>query len=255
MLTSNELKYYSSLKHKKFIKREGKFLIEGKHLASECLNSSFIMEVLFLDDKLPTDRELIAIAKQKNVRVEKIKPAQMKKLSETSAPPGIAGVVHVKKENTIDYGNVNLVLALDTINDPGNLGTMLRTAYWFGVDRVFISADSCDVYNSKVIRASQGAVFNVNFSESENLLNELKFFRTQGFTIYALTTHTKKKLNDTAISKRAVFLAGNEAAGLGERFLRAGFENVKIAGYSNCESLNVGVSVGIALEKYRSRSV
>ena len=252
MLTANELKYYSSLKHKKFREKEGKFLIEGKHLIEECLNSFFNLEVIIVDEKQYGDKEIFAKAKENNVRIEKVKHAQINKLSETNSPPGIIGVVEVRKEKTIDFSDVKLVLALDTINDPGNLGTIIRTAYWFGVDRILISRDSVEVYNSKVVRASQGAVFHVNFSEDVDLLNELKFFRTQGFTIYALTTHTKKKLNDTQINKQAVFLSGNESAGLSDKFLRAGFENVKIEGYSNCESLNVGVSIGIALEKYRN---
>jgi len=252
LLTANELKYYSSLKQKKFREKEGKFLIEGRHLAEECMGSSFRMEILMVDEKQTGDKTLTALAKENNIRIEKISSGQVNKLSETQTPQGIIGVVEVKREKTIDLSDLNLVLALDTINDPGNLGSILRTAYWFGVDRILISGGSVEVYNSKVIRASQGAVFHVNFSEGIDLLNELKFFRTQGFTIFALTTHAKKKLNDAQITKRAVFVSGNESAGLGDKFLRAGFENVRIEGYSKCESLNVGVSIGIALEKYRS---
>ena len=165
MLTANELKYYSSLKHKKFREKEGKFLIEGKHLIEECLNSFFNMEVIILDEKQFSDKEIIAKAKENNVRIEKVKQAQINKLSETNSPPGIIGVVEVRKEKTIDFSDVKLVLALDTINDPGNLGTIIRTAYWFGVDRILIGRDSVEVYNSKVVRASQGAVFHINFSE------------------------------------------------------------------------------------------
>ena len=84
------------------------------------------------------------------------------------------------------------------------------------------------------------------------LLNELKNLYDTGFNIYALTTHSKKSLNKTILNPKSVFVFGNEANGINEKILKSGFENVKIEAYSNCDSLNVAVSVGVVLDKYRS---
>jgi TrmH family RNA methyltransferase len=253
MLTSNELKYYSSLKHKKFKEREKKFLIEGRHLVEECLKSSYCMEVLFVDEKNFKDKYILTIAKEKKIRIEKLKSKQIDKLSETKTPPGIIGVVHIKENKTIDLSGMSLMVALDSINDPGNLGTIIRTAYWYGVDYLLVGADSVDIYNPKVVRSSQGAIFHINFATEVSLMNELKFFRTQGFQVYALTTHTKRKLNSMILHPKSIFLFGSESAGLSDKLLRAGFENVKIDGFTECESLNIAVTVGIALDKFRNK--
>jgi len=253
MLTSNELKYYSSLKQKKHRENEKKFLVEGRHLVEECLKSSYCMEILFIDEKNFKDKNILTLAKEKKIRIEKIKAKQINKLSETKNPPGIIGIANMKVSKTIDIGVMSLMVALDSINDPGNLGTIIRTAYWYGADYLLIGSDSVDIYNPKVVRASQGAMFHVNFATEVNLINELKFFRTQGFQVYALTTHTKKKLSSAIINPKSIFLFGNESTGLSDKLLRAGFENVKIEGYSECESLNIAITVGIALDKFRNR--
>jgi len=253
MLTANEFKYYSSLKHKKSKEREKKFLIEGKHLVEECLKSTYCMEILFIDEKDFKDKYILSLAKEKKIRVEKLKSKQIDKLSETKTPPGIIGVTRIKENKTIDISGMNLMVALDSINDPGNLGTIIRTAYWYSADYLLIGSDSVDIYNPKVVRSSQGAIFHTNFATEVNLINELKYFRTQGFQVYALTTHTKKKLSSAILNPKSIFLFGSESHGLSDKLLRAGFENVKIEGYSDCESLNIAVTVGIALDKFRNR--
>ena len=251
MFTANDIKYYASLKQKKIRETERKFLIEGKHLVEECLSSTYRIEILLVDDSSFNDKSLLSKAGSENIKIEKISPAQLKKISDTETPQGIIGIVNMKRPPKLSYDEMDLVIALDAINDPGNLGTILRTAFWYGVDHILLGIGSVDIFNSKVIRASQGAVFKTNFITNMPLLNELKNLHSAGFNIYALTTHTNKPLNQTKLGQRSVFVFGNEAGGISEDILKSGYENVKIDAYSKCDSLNVAVSVGVVLDRYR----
>lgn len=252
MLTINEIKNCASLKLKKNREKEGKFLIEGKHLVEECLGSTYKIDLLLVDDKTFEDKELLRRAGGENIRIEKVSSLLMKKISDTETPQGIIAVVNMKKPAKPDYNELNLVVALDGVNDPGNLGTILRTAYWYGTDIVLLGTGTCDIYNSKVLRSSQGAVFYINFITNITLLNELKSLRKSGFKVFALTTHTKNPVSNSVIEEKSVFVFGNEAKGISEDILKSGFENVKIDSYSNCDSLNVAVSTGVVLDRYRS---
>jgi len=252
MLTSNDLKYYVSLKQKKFRESEKKFLIEGKHLVEECLSSQFRLELLIIDDKTFRDKELISRAGDNNVKIEKIASPQFNKISDTETPQGIIGVVNIKRPVKHEYNEMKLVIALDAVNDPGNLGTILRTAYWYGVDLILIGEGSVDVYNPKVIRSSQGAIFKTNFLVNIPLIKELIQLQDKGIAVYCLTTNTNKLLSRTEIKPRSMFVFGNEANGISEEVLKSGFENVKVEGYSNCDSLNIAVTAGVVLDRFRS---
>jgi RNA methyltransferase, TrmH family len=252
MLTAADIKLYSSLKQKKFRESEGKFLIEGKHLVEECLSSAFRLEMLIIDDKTFSDKELLIKAADNNVKIEKTSAQNIRKISDTETPQGIIGVVNMKKPVKPDFNEMKLVVALDAVNDPGNLGTILRTAYWFGTDIILIGNGSVDIYNSKVLRSSQGAVFKTNFLTNNILGSELNNLSGSGFTVYCLTTHTNKLLSKSEINTKSVFVFGNEANGISEQILKSGYENVKIDSYSNCDSLNLAVSTGIVLDRYRN---
>jgi RNA methyltransferase, TrmH family len=252
MLTAADIKLYSSLKQKKFRESERKFLIEGKHLVEECLSSLYRIELLIIDEKSFSDKELLTKAANNNVKIEKTSAQNIKKISDTETPQGIIGIVSMKKSAKPDYKEMNLIIALDGVNDPGNLGTILRTAYWYGADNILLGNGSVDIYNSKVIRSSQGAIFKTNFLTNINLINELDHLSGSGFTVYCLTTHSNKLLNKSNINSRSVFVFGNEANGISEPILKSGYENVKIDSYSNCDSLNLAVSAGIVLDRYRN---
>ncbi len=157
MVSNNELKYYSSLKQKKYREKEKKFLIEGFHLAEECLKSAYKMETIILKDDIDESehKNILAKASKKNINIEKLPSKQFSKLSETKEPQGIISIVNKPDNPGGNNSFGNNVIALDRINDPGNLGTIIRTAYWFGIDSIIVSAGSADIYNSKVLRSSQ----------------------------------------------------------------------------------------------------
>ena len=147
----------------------------------------------------------------------------------------------------------SLVIALDRITDPGNLGTIIRTAYWFGADAVLISENSVEFYNSKVVRSTQGGLFHVDVFDNVPFGKTLDDLSSNGFNIYLLDINAEKNLENISVNKKSVFVFGNEAEGISKEILNKGFDKLKIKGFSNCESLNVAVSCAIVLHDYRRR--
>lgn len=195
------------------------------------------------------------IAKNKTI-VEPLPEKLFNKLTDTESSQGIVGVVkHPKvKQGGKEPG---IILALDKINDPGNLGTIIRTAYWFGVPEILLSSNSADPYNPKVIRATQGGIFHTQIFEDADLLSEFKKLKANGYEIYLFTLDAKQTLSQilksdkSDKSDKSVIVFGSEAHGISEELLNADFEKVKIEGYSGSESLNVAIAAGIALYEFR----
>lgn len=150
----------------------------------------------------------------------------------------------------------SLIVALDSINDPGNLGTIMRTCYWFGVNEVLIGSGSAEIYNSKVIRASQGAIFNLNISAEVNLEIELKKFYEKDFHIILTDPAAESDLSDYSFSsdQKYVLVFGNEANGISENILGHNkYTKIRIKAYSGCESLNIAVAAGIILNSIKNK--
>lgn len=253
MLSNNDVKYYASLKQKKYRETENKFLIEGFHLIEECLSSPYAIECIIASDKTGknTYGKIAEHANKKKIPFYNLKDTQFSKLIETKKSQGITAVV--QKQQTVPLSGLyksRLVIALDKINDPGNLGTIIRTAYWFGADAVITGVNSVDIYNSKVLRSSQGAVFHINLYENikpEKFLSELN---EKGFSIYLLDVKGNQTLSDIPSNSKTVFVFGNESEGISDEIVKMGYSRLKIEGYSGCESLNVAVSCGIVLYEY-----
>ncbi|MGH2575887.1 MAG: TrmH family RNA methyltransferase [Ignavibacteria bacterium] len=255
MLSAYDVKYYSSLKQKRYRKKENKFLIEGFHLIEECLNSSYNIELIVLSDVLKSkaDKLLFEKARRRNVPVEYVSNRLFNKLSETENSQGIVGVVF-QNESVFFYDrelNKPLV-ALDCITDPGNLGTIIRTAYWFNIDCILIGKGSVDVYNSKVLRSSQGSIFHISVFENLNLVNELSKLTRIGYNIYLFSAKGKDSLTRMRFSPNSVFVFGNESEGISKEIINSSYNKVKIDGFSKCESLNVAVSCGIVFNSFRN---
>ena len=257
-MTNNELKFYTNLQKKEIRESEKLFLIEGTHLIEECLSSVFYsrsIRKIFIrkdyNDKL--SGKLLG----SGLIPEVITDIQFNKLSETINPQGIIAVVSIRKENIIFNVKDSLIVALDDISDPGNLGTILRTCWWYGIDKVFLSSNSVDIYNSKVIRSTQGAMFNLEIYTNISLITELSKFHKKGWNVFISSLNTENVLDRIKIdvTKKKIIVFGNEAKGVNEELMsNKDFEMIKIRGYTKCESLNVGVSAGIILDYFRNRS-
>ncbi|MEO8666154.1 MAG: RNA methyltransferase [Ignavibacteria bacterium] len=259
-MTKNELKYYHKLRQKKFRDSENKFLIEGQHLVEECIKSdrfSDNLETVFVrNDFNRKDLKRLGIEK-KNIELISLDEKSFKILTDTTTPQGIIGVVSKPeadvKKNTSRIGSLSV--ALDTINDPGNLGTIIRTCYCFGVDELLISSNSVDLYNPKVLRSTQGAIFNLNIRPEIELEYQLEICRAEGYKIILTDLDSQKYLNDHKFipGERYILVLGNEAGGISKNILaNKNYERLKIKMFTGCESLNISVSAGIVLNHVRN---
>lgn len=249
-MTKNQIKQIQKLKQKKYRILERKFLIEGTHLLEECINSKIYGKLIDLIIVKKDFKKESLLNKLNNYNIEFVDNLTFKKITDTDNPEGIAAVVKMPIEKSEDLLNSELIVCLDKINDPGNLGTILRTCWWFGVDMVVISKDSADVYNSKVIRASQGAIFNLSMKLDVDLNSYLDFLSKENYNIYLTTLNTKNYLSKEKFRKdeKYVFVFGNEVKGISENLLKNDkFKQIKIDPFTNCESLNVSISVGVVL--------
>lgn len=248
MLTANQIKQFASLKQKKYRLEHSRYLIEGFHLIEECLKSQHELEYIILREgaDLQGHAEILKMISQNKTIVEPLPVKQFNKLIETESSQGIVGVVKRPAYGSAIPGG-NIIIALDKVSDPGNLGTIIRTAYWFGVKDIILSEDCADPYNPKVIRSTQGGVFHVNLFEDTELAAELKKLKQDNYKIYLFALESEKFLEQISGNNKSVLVFGSESRGISKDLLNEGFETVKIKGNSDCESLNVAISAGIAL--------
>ncbi len=168
MISKSELQYYSSLLTKKHRQLENKFLVEGKKSVFEGLTSSYKCEIVFVTNKFSEENEnSLAQISKKKIRIETLKQKDFQNISDTETPQGIAAVFHKPKLqfSQTSFKDDKLIVMLDNISDPGNLGTIIRNCDWFGVKNILLSENIVDFTNPKVIRSSMGSVFHVNLYE------------------------------------------------------------------------------------------
>ncbi|HMS33516.1 MAG TPA: RNA methyltransferase [Ignavibacteria bacterium] len=259
-MTGNELKYFSKLKQKKYRELESKFLIEGEHLISECFRSKIYrpnLKKIIIREDYSNDSMLNNLqGGSSDIEIISLTERNFNQLSDTVNPQGIIGVVEKSvSEFTHSPYSKKFVVALDSVNDPGNLGTIIRTCYWFGIDEILIGADSADLYNSKVIRSSQGALFHVNIREKSDLINKLKLFYDAEYSIILTDVKANKYLDEIIpeSEKKYLIVFGNEANGIRNEILEnKNYDKIKIRDFSECESLNISVSAGIVLNAFKT---
>ena len=170
-------------------------------------------------------------------------------ISDVQNPQGILAVI--KKNNSeenIDYKQ-DVIIVLDGIQDPGNLGTILRTIDSVGLNQVIVSKETADSYNPKVVRSTMGAIFRVNIIESDNLLDTLKNMKKHKFKIMATSLETQNSIYDVDYNKKVVVI-GNEANGVSQEILDYADEKIKIPMLGKTESLNASVATAIILYEY-----
>lgn len=238
MITSvnnEKIKELAKLKEKKYRDKSNTFLVETFHLVEEAYKNNLLEEVFILDGyDLNIDITI-------NIVTETI----MKKLSSTDTIPEIIGVVRKKDDKTI-VGN--RVLILDRIQDPGNLGTLIRSAVAFNVDTIILSNDTVDLYNSKVLRSAQGMIFNTNILRG-NLIDYISKLKEDNFEIIGTDVNDGISLKKFSINKdsRFAIVLGNEGNGLSHEVRELCDKYIYIDMKDSVESLNVGVAGSIIL--------
>ena len=230
-VNNNKIKELSKLNNTKYRKDADIFLVEGFHLVEEAYKNNLLKEVYSIDDIDYFD-----------VTITVVSEPVMKKLTNMASIPTMIGVVYKKKDTL----KGNKVLILDGIQDPGNLGTIIRSGVAFDVDTIVLSKDTVDLYNSKVVRATEGMLFNINIIEEE-LIDFIPRLKSMGYKIYSTNVDDGKNIKDIEDYNKYAIIVGNEGNGVKKEIsaLCDGFIYIKMN--KKCESLNVGVATSIIL--------
>ena len=245
------IKQIRKLKDKKYRDQAGQYIIEGIKLLREAIEENAkITTIVVCDDceKNGTlDKKLLyEIAKFNCIYVtEKV----FNILTDVSNPQGVLAVI--EKNNTKSEINweEDFILVLDNVQDPGNIGTILRTADSVNLKQIIISKGSGDVYNPKVVRSTMGAIFRVNVIESDNLVDTIKEIKKHKYTVMATDLDTDSSIYDEKYNKSAIVI-GNEANGVSKEVLELADKKIKIPMLGKTESLNASVATGIILYEY-----
>ncbi len=242
--TSNEtIKYFISLNDKKTRMNAKRFIVEGYHLVNEASKTNLLEAIISTDEK--------ELKKINNVKRYLVNDAIINKIATTKNPQNILGIVKMLDHNITNLlpiikGNKTKLIMLDDVNDPGNLGTIIRTAAGLGYDGIIMSPNTVDLYNEKVIRSTQGVMFKIPIIKA-NLQEIIKLLKKEKvFCIGTALTNAKDVKHITKKDKFAICL-GNEAKGISKEVLDNMDENVKIAMKNDVESLNVSIAAGIIM--------
>ena len=246
-ISNNEIKRVKSLQQKKFRDEYGLFVVEGEKMVEEAMNSHLEVEAVYRRDEIGEEA--------------------MKRISSLASPSPVLAVlrkpsdVYVKDISALAAGlSGGLYLGLDTIRDPGNLGTILRIADWFGVDAVFAAPDTVDVFNPKVVQATMGAVFRVrmHYVDLPSMAGE---FLSHGGKVYGtfLDGGNMYEMNlDSGEDSPVMIVIGNESEGISDRMGALVSDRLYIppypSGYSGSESLNAAIATAITVAEFRRRT-
>ncbi|OQP21832.1 MULTISPECIES: TrmH family RNA methyltransferase [Geobacillus] len=232
------VKQWKKLLTKKGRDETGLFLLEGFHLVEEAVKSNAPLVELMVDE-----RTAIPPGWDVSVPVVIVTEAVMKAISSTETPQGIAAVC---RKLPAELEGVKTALLIDAVQDPGNLGTMIRTADAAGIDAVILGEGCADVYNPKVVRATQGSLFHLPVVKGD-LVQWIARFKEQGIPVYGTALENAVDYRTVPPSSSFALLVGNEGSGVRPDLLRLTTENVYIPIYGQAESLNVAVAAGILL--------
>ena len=237
---NERIKYFNQLKDSSFRNKENLFMVEGFHLVDMAIEKGCVKTLISLS---PYKEELNDI--EQIIVTEEI----LEKLSSTKTPQGIIAIC--KMDSFINEVLGDKVLYLDDIQDPGNLGTIIRTALAFSFKDIILSSHCCSIYNPKVIAASQGAIFFINFINGN--IDNLIELKEKGYQIVVTNLRNSVPLSSYHPENKQIIVLGNEGKGVCEEIINLASINVRI-NIQNIDSLNVGIAAGIMMNDANERT-
>lgn len=235
MVTKNQIKRILSLQQKKYRKQYGLFFVESQKVIQELLDSDFILEELFVTEDIFGNVPARSI----------ISENELKKISALTNANNCLAVFRIPEEKKIE--EKNLIVALDKIRDPGNLGTIIRLCDWFGIKELVCSEDTVDLYNPKVLQATMGSIARVNVS----YVNLNEFLSNTKFPVFG-TFIEGENIYKTNLPKEGIIVLGNEANGISAEIEALVTQKITIPRFgNNTESLNVATATAIVLSEFK----
>lgn len=248
----NELiKHIRKLKDKKYRDESNEYVVEGVKLVEEAVKENAkIKQIIVCEDttrtyEIPT-HIMLEIARYECISVSnKI----FNIITQVTNPQGIMAIIEKNAQDAqIDYSQ-DIIVVLDDVQDPGNLGTILRTVDSIGLNQIIVSKGTADAFNSKVVRSTMGAIFRIKIIEVENLAQAIKEMRKHHFKLMVTSLQTKNSIYDIDFNKKIIVI-GNEANGVSKEIQDMADENAKIPMLGRTESLNASVAAGVVMYEY-----
>lgn len=250
MISKNKIKHISSLKQSKFRKELNEFVVEGEKIVEELLQSDFEIASLFgLEDwvsKFESELET------KNIDFNKVSPKELGRISSLKSPNNVLAVVTTPTHPLPEKNDFNeLILVLDKIQDPGNLGTIIRTADWFGIKHIICSEDTVDAYNPKVTQSTMGSFLRIK-THYIDLENFFKKEVPKELNIYGALLDGETIYNHKFPGK-GILIIGNESKGISDKIAHFVTHRISIPAHQNskAESLNASVAASILMNEFR----
>ncbi len=252
MLSKSEIQLFSKLNLKKFRDSEKLFVVEGKRLVSEGLNSNYNCLLVAVSNQFnDNEKEFLSNLKVEGIRFEVERNKELQKMTSTKNPQGIIALFEIPKKKVSDLDD-NIIIGLENISDPGNLGTILRSCVWFGIKTVFLSTNCADVYNPKVLRASMGAVFKLNLVENMDLIKTINNFKDKGYrALYA--DMSGKDYRSIEFNSKTILTFCNEAFGPTDELKKVCDLPITIPQKGDIDSLNVAAAAAVILAEMASQ--
>lgn len=251
-LSARRRKEIASLTRRRHRDRLGQLLIEGvRSVEAAVAAQAPLMEVLVTPSAQALPR-VAALLQQARVPVHSLAEADLARLSEVEASAGVLAVARIQRFPTTHLPTLHTILALDGVQDPGNVGTLLRVAAWFGLDAVLAGPGTADFFNPKVVRAAMGGLWDVRLATTDDLPDTLAALKEAGWHLYGADLHGQP-MQDWHPARPAVLVLGSEAHGLGTPVQDLLDDRVSIPGHPRrhgAESLNVAVAAGILVQAW-----
>ncbi len=244
MLNKSEVKYIQSLSQKKFRNEERVYIIEGPKIIEEALlsKSLIVKKIYALEEWFATNEQSIP-----TIASETITLYELQKISQLKTPNQVLAVVEIPAADNFKFDNNNLGLMLDGIQDPGNLGTIIRIADWFGIKQIVCSNDTADAYNAKVVQATMGSIFRVELYYTELA----QWMDTCTHLLYYGAALNGKPLSKISKLEKGIIVIGNESKGIRPTIMERLSGTITIEKWGQAESLNAAVATGIILSHLR----
>ncbi len=241
MISKNQIKWVRSLEFKKNRRSEGLFVAEGPKVVGDLLRAGFTVRQIFSTSPMTADTQLVT-------------DDELRRISFLQHPQEVVGVFHVPDRPVPPAPEGHLSLALDDVQDPGNVGTIIRIADWFGIDCIYCSPSTADVYNPKVMQATMGSIAHIPiiYTDLPQLLDGLP----DGFPVYG-TLLDGDDIYGRSLTNEGIIVMGNEGNGISESVRRCVNHRLLIPSFhqggEHAESLNVAIATAITCSEFRRR--
>lgn len=244
MLSKSQISFIKSLHQKKYRKEKGYFIIEGIKSISELLNSDYQLHSIYYTPKISATLPKISA----NINLFEVTETELAKISTLQTPQGILALVHLPAIRELDVKTLRnqFSLVLDDVQDPGNLGTIIRTADWFGIKNIICSENTVEAYNPKTVQSTMGSLCRVNivYTSLSSFLNRVEI------PIYGALLNGES-IYKTQWGNEGLILLGNEGHGISKELIEKIDVPITIPRFGKAESLNVAVSAAIFCSELR----